>query len=205
MTWPDLRLAIANVERWRLFGGGDGEGWFRSSNIDVGYKFGKTVDGATATSYNPRTTISLTPRWNVTFASGLSASLNSGLTRDRTTTNGTIVTAQRMNVGLQVRHNFRAEKLLAKLNLYRPGISPTIDLDFDVNYSASSSERLAPGALVADAQTGQSRLAVNPRFSYQVTRNLSGAMRFVFSRNKIKETNSTNTTFGLGLEATFVF
>ncbi len=205
VTWPDLRLAVAGVERWRLLGGGGGDGWFRSSNIDVGYKFSKNVTGATSTSYNPRTSTSITPRWNFTFASGLTASLNGGWTHDRTTSNGTVAHARRSSLGLQVRHNFRAEKLLAKLNLYRPGNAPTISMDFDVNYSRDTSERLVPGATVADARTGTSRLGINPRFSYQVTRNLSGALRFVFSRSKVDETDSSNTTFGLGLEATFVF
>ncbi|MHB8080492.1 MAG: hypothetical protein ACYDIE_14715, partial [Candidatus Krumholzibacteriia bacterium] len=205
VTWPDLRLAIAGVERWRFLGGGGGDGWFRASNIDVGYKFGKTVTGATSTTYNPRTSTSITPRWNFTFASGLSASLNGGWTHDRTTTNGTVVSARRVNMGMQLRHSFRAEKLLAKLNLYRPGNAPTISMDVDVNYSRDRSERLMPGSVVADARTGTSRFGINPRFSYQVTRNLSGALRFVFSRSKVEETNTSNTTFGLGLEATFVF
>jgi hypothetical protein len=205
VTWPDLRLAIAGVERWRVLGGGGGDGWFRSSNIDVGYKFARNVNGATSTTYNPRTSTSITPRWNFTFASGLSASLNGGLTHDRTTTNGTIVDARRLNMGLQVRHSFRAEKLLAKVNLYRPGNTPTINFDFGVNYSRDTSERLVPGATVADARTGTSRLGINPRFSYQVTRNLSGALRFVFTRSKVDATNTSNITFGLGLEATFVF
>ncbi len=184
---------------------GGGDGWFRSSNIDVGYKFAKSVNGSTSTTYNPRMSTSITPRWNFTFASGLSASLNGGLTHDRTITNGTIVDARRLNMGLQVRHSFRAEKLLAKVNLYRPGNTPTINLDFGVNYSRDTSERLVPGATVADARTGTSRLGINPRFSYQVTRNLSGALRFVFSRSKVDETNTSDITFGLGLEATFVF
>jgi hypothetical protein len=127
------------------------------------------------------------------------------LTHDRTTTNGTIFDVRRLNMGLQVRHSFRAEKLLAKVNLYRPGNTPTINLDFGVNYSRDTSERLVPGTTVTDARTGTSRLGINPRFSYQVTRNLSGALRFVYSRSKVDATNTSNTTFGLGLEATFVF
>jgi hypothetical protein len=205
VTWPDLRLAIAGVERWRVLGGGDGDGWFRSSNIDVGYKFTKNVNGATSTTYNPRTSTSITPRWNFTFASGLSTSLNGGLTHDRTITSGTIVDARRLNIGLQVRHSFSAEKLLAKMKLYRPGNIPTINLDFGVSYSRDTSERLVPGATVADARTGTSRLGINPRFSYQVTRNLSGALRFVYSRSKVDATDTSIITFGLGLEATFVF
>jgi hypothetical protein len=104
-----------------------------------------------------------------------------------------------------VRHSFSAEKLLAKMKLYRPGNIPTINLDFGVSYSRDTSERLVPGATVADARTGTSRLGINPRFSYQVTRNLSGALRFVYSRSKVDATDTSIITFGLGLEATFVF
>jgi hypothetical protein len=38
-----------------------------------------------------------------------------------------------------------------------------------------------------------------------VSRNLSGALRFIFSYNKNLATNQSSTTLGLGLEATFVF
>lgn len=203
--WPDLRVAVTGLERWSVFGGGGEQGWFRSSNVDVAFKRSRVANGFTSTLYNPRTTTSISPRWNVTFHSGMSAALNLGLSEDVSVINGTRNEAERLNIGLQVRHSFRAERLLARLNLYRPGSTPTINMDVDVSYARDTNQRRLPQSSVADAQTGQSRLSVNPRFSYQVTRNLSGAVRFIFTRQKIFESDIVNKTFGLGLEATFVF
>ena len=203
--WPDLRVAVTGLERWSVFGGGGEQGWFRSSNVDVAFKRSRVANGFTSTLYNPRTTTSISPRWNVTFHSGMSAALNLGLSEDVSVINGTRNEAERLNIGLQVRHSFRAERLLARLNLYRPGSTPTINMDVDVSYARDTNQRRLPQSSVADAQTGQSRLSVNPRFSYQVTRNLSGAVRFIFTRQKVFESDIVNKTFGLGMEATFVF
>ncbi len=204
--WPDLRLSVGGIERWGIFGGGeDREGWFTSSSIDVTYKRSLLVSGYTASIYNPRTTTSISPRWNFNFANGLSASLNVGHNRDVAISGGVRTTTKRLSVGLQLRHSFRAERLLARLGLYKPGSSPMVNMDVDINYSRDSTERLRPGQELADAPTGATRLSVNPRFTYQINRNLSGGLRLMYSRNKIIETDTIRQSFGLGLEATLVF
>jgi len=141
----------------------------------------------------------------MTFQNQMSASLNVGISSDRTLSNGTETRSSRLNVGVQVRHSFRAERLLAKLKLYKPGAIPTINMDVDLSYGRDRDERRLPGAEAPDAQTGQDRISFNPRFSYQVTKNLTGALRFIYSRNRAIQTDTVTQTFGLGLEATFVF
>ncbi len=203
--WPDLRLALTGLERWSIFKGQKGDGWFRASGVDIGYKHSKTVSGATSSQYNPRTSTTISPRWNMTFANQMTATLNVGITRDRTLSNGTETASSRLNIGVQMRHSFRAERFLAKLKLYKPGAIPTVNMDVDVTYNRQRDERRLPGATVPDAQTGQDRISFNPRFSYQITKNLTGAMRLGYSRDKSIQTDTVTQTFGLGVEATFVF
>jgi hypothetical protein len=204
--WPDLRFSLSGVERWRFFGGGgEGQGWFRASNIDVGFKRTRSVANYTDTSYNPRTTTNISPRWNVTLQSGLSMTLNVGVTKDSNMVNGTRTEGDRLNVGLQIRHSFRAERLLAKLRLYKPGANPTVNMNVDVNYAKDTNQRFRAGADFPDAPTGTTRLSVNPRFSYNITRNLSGTLHLTFSKTKNIESDLVRKTFGLGVEVTFVF
>jgi hypothetical protein len=61
-----------------------------------------------------------------------------------------------------------------------------------------------PG-LADTAPTGQKRLSLDPRFTYQISKNLNGALRFKFARSNNIATGQHSTTLGLGVEATFVF
>ncbi len=204
--WPDARVSLTGLERWSIFGGkGEEGGFFSSSNIDVSYKKSLTVNNYTATQYNPRTTKTISPRWNFTFRNGMSVSINVGLTDDLNLTNGTETRGKRQNYGLQLRHSFRAERLLAKVGLYKPGSTPTINMDLDVNYAKDTNQRIVPGSTVGAVETGSTRFSINPRFSYQITRSLSGALRLTYSRNRSIESDTIRTSLGLGLEATFVF
>ncbi len=205
--WPDASLALSGLEKWRIFGGGGQDvdsGWFRSSNINVSYKHSKTVNNITPISYNPSTSTTFSPRWSFTFHSGLNATLTTTVGNDYGLNNGVVTENSKMRVGVQVRHQFKAQAFLARMGLYRPGSNPSITMDVDVSYSNDTTERFNPGSL-ASTPTGQARFGVNPRFSYQVTRNLSGALTFTFSRSKDKASNLTTTSLGLGVEATFVF
>lgn len=206
-NWPDASVSLSGLEKWRIFGGG-GEsldsGWFRSSNINVSYKRSKTVNNITSTSYNPSYSSTVTPRWSFTFHNGLSATLNATLGNDHAVNNGVITDNRKMRFGLQLRHQFKAQGLLARMGLYRPGSNPAIDMNVDVGYSRDRSERINPGSPAA-APTGKTRFNIDPRFSYQVNRNLSGALTMTFGRSKDVATGSTTTNLGLGVEATFVF
>jgi len=205
--WPDASLALSGLEKWRIFGGGGKEvdsGWFRSSNINVSYKHSKTVNNITPISYNPSTTTTFSPRWSVTFHSGLNATLTTTIGSNYALANGVTTENSKMRIGLQVRHQFKAQAFLAKMGLYKPGSNPSINMDVDISFSKDRSERFNPGSLLS-TPTGTTRFGVNPRFSYQVTRNLSGALTFTFSRNKDLASNQTTTSLGLGVEATFVF
>jgi len=205
--WPDASLALSGLEKWGIFGGGGDEldsGWFRSSNINFSYKHSKTVNNITPISYNPSTTTTISPRWSFTFHSGLNATLTTTIGNDHAENNGVITDNKKLRFGLQVRHQFKAQGFLAKIGLYKPGSNPSINMDVDVSYSQDSSERINPGSLTS-TPTGTTRYGLNPRFSYQVTRNLSGALTFSFNRSKDLATNQTSTSLGLGVEATFVF
>jgi len=205
--WPDAQLSLSGIEKWSLFGGNNEEldsGWFRSSNFNISYKRSKTVNNITERSYNPNITQSLTPRWTVNFHSGLTATLNANLNNTESITNGVSSINSKMRLGLQVRHSFNAQTFLAKMGLYRPGSSQSVTMDVDLSYQKDRNERINPGAQAAKP-TGTDRYSMNPRFSYQITRNLSGAVRFIFSRSKNIASGQTTTTLGLGLEATFVF
>ncbi|MBK8165963.1 MAG: cell surface protein SprA [bacterium] len=204
--WPDVTLSLSGIEKWRLLGGGrqEGDGWLRSSSLNVGYKRGLTVNNYTATVYNPTISTALQPRWSFTFPSGLSATLNANLKWDDTRGNGVQTKASQTRYGLQVRHQFRAERFLAKLGLYKPGASQNVTMDVDVSYQSDRTDRINPG-LAATAPTGTRRMSLEPRFTYQISRNLTGALRFKFARSANIATDQTQTTLGLGVEATFVF
>ena len=199
------RLTGAEPGQLSLAGGEAGQGWFTSSNMDIGYKVSRVVAGYTDTYYNPHTTTTFTPRWNFTFPSKLSASINAGFTSDVAVEAGTINEAKRLTIGLQLRHEFRAERLLAKLHLYKPGSTPSLVMDVTADYGHDSNTRTTPGSDLQPIMTGQTRMSISPRFSYQITRNLSGGLQFNYSRNKTLEDGTVSQTFGLGLEATFVF
>lgn len=204
--WPDVTLSLSGIEKWGLLGGGgkDGEGWFRASSLNVGYKKGESVNNYTATVFNPTLSTAVQPRWTFTFPSGLSATLNANLKWDDARGNGVTTKTSQARYGLQVRHQFRAEKFLAKLGLYKPGASQNVNMDVDLSYSADRSERINPGT-AATAPTGTRRISLEPRFTYQISRNLTGALRFKYSHNANIATDQTQTTLGLGVEATFVF
>jgi len=205
--WPDAQVSLSGLEKWSIFGGKNEEldsGWFRSSNFNISYKRSKTVNNITDRSYNPNITSSLTPRWTVNFHSGLTATLNANINNSEAITNGVSSLTSKMRFGLQVRHSFNAQTFLAKMGLYRPGSNQSVTMDVDISYQTDRNERINPGAQ-ASKPTGTDRYSMNPRFSYQITRNLSGAVRFIFSRSKNIASGQTTTTLGLGLEATFVF
>lgn len=204
--WPDLTMSLTGIEKWGLLGGGgkDGEGWLRSSSLNVGYKRGLTVNNYTATVFNPTLSTTLQPRWSFTFPSGLSATLNANLKWDDTRGNGVLTKASQTRYGLQVRHQFRAERFLAKLGLYKPGASQNVTMDVDLSFQSDRTERINPG-LEATAPTGTRRISLEPRFTYQISRNLTGALRFKYGYNANIATDQTQTTLGLGVEATFVF
>jgi hypothetical protein len=204
--WPDASLNFTGIEKWGIFGGSSdpNSGWFRSSTINFSYKRSKVVNNMTSISYNPTVSTSVNPRWTFNFHSGMSATATATLSWDDASNNGILTTTNRQRFGLQLRHQFRAQSLLARLGLYRPGSNPTINMDVDVTYQNDKTERFNPGA-TSSTPTGTKRWSTNPRFSYQVSRNLSGALRFIFSYNKNLATNQSSTTLGLGLEATFVF
>jgi Motility related/secretion protein len=205
--WPDASIVLSGLEKWRIFGGG-GEGldsgWFRSSNFNLSYKRSKTVNNITPISYNPSYSKTINPRLTFTFHSGLNATLTSTLGNDYEENNGVITENNRMRFGVQVSHQFKAQEFLAKLGLYRPGSNPSIKMDIDVSYSKDKKERFNPGSS-ASTPTGMNRINAKPRFSYQVTRNLSGAVFFSYGRSKDLASNITTTSLGLGVEATFVF
>jgi hypothetical protein len=75
----------------------------------------------------------------------------------------------------------------------------------DLRYSRNTTDREVPGATFEQAQQGTQNISLQPRFSYNISKNLSGAFNLNFSQNKNLATDLTTTTVGLGLEATFVF
>lgn len=206
-TWPDLRLTLSGLERWGIFGG-PSHGVFRSAMLDVTYKETTNIPSSNAANRQESTSKQFAPRLTFTFQSGLTTTLNVSTKNDRQDQNGILSLGRQLAVGLQVRHSFNAETLLARLGLYKPGSSPLITMDVDISYARNVTDRWFAGIDrdgEPSTQTGTTRLNVNPRFSYQINRNLSGALRFIYSRNKTLETDLVTQRFGLGLEATFVF
>lgn len=205
--WPDVQLSLSGLAKWGIFGGNGQDvdaGWFRSSNFNISYKRTKTVSNITDRSYNPNITESLSPRWTVNFHSGMTATLNAKINNSESIINGVSTIASRTRLGLQLRHSFNAQSFLAKMGLYRPGSSQSVTMDVELSYQNERNERINPGR-PASKPTGTDRYSMNPRFSYQITKNLSGAVRFIFSRSKNIASGQTSTSLGLGMEATFVF
>jgi cell surface protein SprA len=206
--WPDLRLNLAGVERWGLFGGNPEDrnaGFFRSSSLDISYKHSKSVPNYTETIHNPRRSTTISPRWNMTFQSGMSVTLNGSLAKENQVSGGTTTDSRRFQVGLQLQHEIQAQAFLAKLGLYRPGNQPTMNVSVDLRYSRNTTDREVEGSNFAQATQGTQNIAVAPRFSYNITRNLTGAMSLNFNQTKNLATDLVNTTIGIGVEATFVF
>nr|MEE4268191.1 cell surface protein SprA [Candidatus Krumholzibacteria bacterium] len=204
--WPDASINLTGIEKWGLLGGSSdpNSGWFRSSTFNFSYKRSKTVNNMTSISYNPAVNTAINPRLTFNFHSGMSATLTATISKDDALNNGILTETRRNRYSMQLRHQFRAQKMLARLGLYRPGSNPTINMDVDVTYQNDKTQRFNPGSS-SSTPTGTKRWSTNPRFSYQVSRNLSGALRFIFSYNKNLATNQSTTSLGLGLEATFVF
>ena len=206
--WPDLRLSIGNIEKLGFLGGGGRESRLKSANLDISYKYNQTINNWTETAYNPRVTKQFTPRLSMSFRNGMSSSLNLGFSGDESDNNGTLTTTNRINASVQFKHSFQAQAILARLGLYRPGAIPKVNMDAELSWSRNTTDRWLPGSDrkgEADTVTGSTRISMNPRFSYQISRNLSGALRLIFSRDKTIETDTVTKRFGLGLEATFVF
>ncbi|MCB1183859.1 hypothetical protein KDM41_10525 [bacterium] len=205
--WPDAQISLNGLERWGVFGADPDDresGWFKNSNINLSYKQSKSVDNYTALSYNPKYSTTISPRWQMTFQSGMTATLNATLAQDRSLSNGVTTRGNRNRFGLNLRHQFRADAFLAKLGLYRPGSSQAISMDVDMSYQTDRSERINANG-TPSTPTGTTRYSLGPRFSVQVTRSLNTAMRFIFSRSNNIASGQTTTSLGLGVEATFVF
>jgi hypothetical protein len=207
-VWPDARLNVAGLERWGLFGGDPEDtdaGWFQSSSLNLTYKHSKDVFNYTDTTHDPRRSTSFGPQWNMTFHSGLSLNVNGNWSRDTQTDSGVRTTSDRFRVGVQLKHKISAQRFLAQLGLYKPGNQPNIDMTVDMSYSTNSSLRESPSSQFDPEPTGTRIISLQPRFSYSISRNLSGAFSMNFSRNKNIGTDLVTTTVGLGLEAEFVF
>jgi hypothetical protein len=206
--WPDLQFLFSGIERLGIMGGGGNDGILRSANFNVVYKKSESVTGFTATDYAPQYKTQISPRWSMTFRSGMSASLNVNVTKDETDNNGSLNRTNRLLVSTVFKHSFDAQGILSRMGLYRPGNSPKINMDLDVQYSRDTTQRWMPQddrAGEPNTETGMTRISVNPRFSYNITRNLSGAMRLTYARDVVRETDTVTQRFGLGVEATFTF
>ena len=204
--WPDVNLSLSGIEKLGLLGGGKGA--LRQAGFQMGYKFVRKVPRYTRSEYSPKETQTISPRVNVTLQSGMTVSLNVSSGSDRDITLGALTLARNFGSDLQIRHTFRAEGLLSKLGLYRPGAQPTVNMEVALAYKTSSTERWTAGMDFAGepvTRVGTTRMSVAPRFSYNITRNLTGAFNMSFTRSKIDETDAVTTTFSLGMEATFVF
>jgi hypothetical protein len=207
-TWPDVSVNVVGIEDWGLFGGDPSDrdaGWFKQSTVNLAYKHAKDVPNYTRTTNDPRRTTTISPSWNMTFHSDMSLNLNGSWSHETLSSSGVLTTDKRYRVGVQVKHKFRAQRLLARLGLYRAGNQPTIDMSVDLSYSRNTQLREAPGAVFAAEPTGTSVISLQPRFSYNITRNLSGAFSMNFTRNANLGTDLVTTTIGIGLEADFVF
>jgi len=207
-SWPDLGFSLSGIEGWGLFGGDPRDrdaGWFRQSSLNLNYKQTKDVNNYTRTIYDPRRSTSVTPSWNMTFQNEMSLNINGNWSSENQRSSGVVTTSDRFRVGLQVKHKFRAQRLLAKLGLYRPGNQPSVDMTVDLSYSRNTQLREVPGAVYEPEPTGMNIISVQPRFSYNISRNLSGAFTMNYSRNKNIGEDVVSTTVGIGLEATFVF
>ena len=205
--WPDAQVSLSGMEKWRIMGGKPDDpngGWFQSSSMSLGYKHSKTVTGMPSVSYNPKTTTSINPRWTFNFHNGMTATLSSSIAQDRTLSNGTLSETDRTRYGVQLKHQFRAQRILAKIGLYRPGANPTITMDVDINYLKNQSVRTNSGA-EPSAPTGTSQYGITPRFSYQISRNLSSALNLGFANTSNIATGVSSTRISLGAEVTFVF
>lgn len=204
--WPDVRVSLSGLERWPLFGGREDreESWFQTSSFTVSYRRSRFANGSTPTYYTPTTQTSMAPRWSGTLRNGMTITTSVTMTKDRKVSLGSVTENSGLSVGLQLRHQFRAQSFLARLGLYRPGNNPTVNMDVDITYGRDRNTRTV-GSQSLPAVSGLNRLSVNPRFSYNITRNLSGALRFIYSRNANVQSGQTTTTLGMGLEATFVF
>jgi hypothetical protein len=135
----------------------------------------------------------------------MTITLNGSLATDTQVNSGAETVNDRWRIGAQVRHDFKAQGLLAKLGIYRPGNQPTITMDVDFSLQSNRTERIVPGAVSTQAPTGQKILSLSPRFSYQISRAVSGAVFFRYDRTANIATDLVTTALGLGLEATFVF
>jgi len=204
--WPDVRFNLSGLERWGLLGARENrdDSWFKTSSFTLSYRRSKIANGSTPTFYAPTTQRSLLPRWSGTLQNGMTISTSAAITGDTRVAVGSVTENSGLSLTLQVRHQFRAQAFLARMGLYRPGNNPTITMDVDVTYGRDRTTRTdQTGA--QPATSGLNRLSTNPRFSYNITRNLTGALRFIYSRNANIQSGQTTTTLGMGLEATFVF
>ncbi len=185
--WPDLRLSITGLQKLGLFGGDPRDataGWFRNSTFDVSYRHSKNVPNYTETFYNPRRSMTVAPRWGMTFQSGMSLNLNGSLSTENQVASGVITDTRRFQAGIQLQHEFQAQALLARLGLYRPGQPANLNMTVDLRFSRNTTDREVPGATYPQAQQGTQSLTLQPRFSYNINRNLSGAFSFNFSQNR---------------------
>jgi len=206
--WPDVRMNITGLEKLRVFGGKPDDrdaGWFRSASFDVAWKQSKNVPGFTDTYFSPRRNNTWTPRLSMNFHSGMTASINGSWSKDEQISGDTTTLGRRLQVGLTLQHQIRAQAFLARFGLYRPGNQPTVDMSIDIRYSKNTTTREIAGGNTQPAPTGTNQFAITPRFSYNITRSLTGALNLNYSQTNNIATDLLTRTIGLGLEATFVF
>ena len=92
--------------------------------------------------------------------------------------------------------------MYGKWHVGNTGSEHPVNHGFDVGYVCT---KYFNTGMPPAKPTGRNSYSMSPRFSYQITKNLSGAVRFNFNRAKNIASGQTTTSLGLGLEATFVF
>lgn len=200
VDWPNATVKVSGVHEWPLFGN-----WFSSSSLDLSYRQSKSATGVTIFAENPRRQRQISPRWNFRFENGLDANLNMTLQQDQQSSSSSLTERTRFQTSLQLQKNFDAEGALSFLRFGQRGTGTTIDMTVRVSYDRNSSQRTLRNSPTEPSEQGNSRLSLQPSFSYQFSRNLRAGLNLSYGRSSDTNLKIVTQSFGLGLDATLTF
>jgi hypothetical protein len=165
----------------------------------------KSAQGVTDQVENPRMGTTYGPRWNLSFANGLDASVSLRLSHDITTTANSELRNNRTAISLNLSKKFDAEGALSFLRFGRRGTGSTIDMRVDSSYDRSFQERLDTVTNRTNQKTGRTSLSVRPSFSYLFSRNLRAGLELSYTRSNDLSRQAVTQSIGLGFNATLTF
>ena len=198
--WPNLSVDFSGVEKWGIWGD-----LFEVSSLGVSYNQDRTIrENLSIGSRDRDTSLSLSPRWSMTWANKMQTTLSGSYSKVDKLQNTSHTRDSRLSADLSWNHNLSAPNGINIPGLRGLKFSSRMDLNAKVGLQRMRSVRIDAGGFETSLG-GSTRLSVAPGASYQFTDKLRGSANLTYSRTSQVLDSDIVSTLRLDLRTTFVF